>query len=74
MAGRFACIWRAPFTSVQVLQPLLGNGPTDVRAITPDGSVAVGGAYDNTGISKMVRWNTSTLAVTQLADALPTQN
>lgn len=70
----FACIWRSPFTSVQVLQQLVPGWDTAVRAITPDGATAVGAAMDDTGRWRAVKWNTTTLAITLLADPNPTED
>lgn len=68
----YACIWKAPFTSVQVLKTLSPGGVPNLRtfpqAITSDGSTVFGSARHPDGRWRAVKWDTTTLAVTILEE------
>jgi uncharacterized membrane protein len=67
----YACVWRAPFTTVQLLaelEPTVGSSAGAYPfAITPDGATVVGTAHAVSDSSwRAVRWNTATGAITEL--------
>ena len=66
MTQQVACIWRAPFTTVQPLAQLAPDTQAYPFAITPDGATLVGEAQGNDGHYWAVKWNTTTLAITAL--------
>jgi uncharacterized membrane protein len=68
-----SCIWKAPFTSVQPLPGLPGGSAAATLPIaaTPDGATVVGQALAGDGTWRAVRWNTATLAITELARVIP---
>jgi uncharacterized membrane protein len=61
-----SCVWKTPFTSVMILEPLSPGQPTETFAITPDGATVFGTARASDGTWRAVRWNTTTLAIAEL--------
>lgn len=62
-----ACIWRAPFTTVELLDPLsVAAGGGRPYAITPDGATVFGTSQAADFTNRAARWASATLAVTEL--------
>lgn len=62
----FGCIWRSPFTSVQVLAQLVPGNDTCPIGISADGTTLVGAAVGIDSHWHACRWDTTTLAITAL--------